>query len=123
MPSVSVYGRVKKRIFNPGRSKPSPNPNPHPRRPPSFEWRLNATIQKKRNKFRLVKVKVTDEQTVGEFVLLDQRKLGWLIVVGTRMGVGIISLVEEGSPTVGKIFQCSLETIKYEEEPNSYSHL
>ena len=77
----------------------------------------------KRNKIRLVKVKVTDEQTVGEFVLLDQRKLGWLIVVGTQMGVGIISLVEEGSPTVGKIFQCSLETIKYEEEPNSYSHL
>ena len=41
----------------------------------------------------------------------------------TPDGVGVVSLVEEGSPAVGLDFQCSGDTIKNEEEPNSYSLL
>ena len=88
MPSVSAYGRVQKRIFNPGR------PNA-PTNLISLDWRLNAplppthppTLRKKNKKKEIVRFKLSSQVSILLEILCscDQGMTGRLIVVGTKV--------------------------------------
>ena len=75
MPSVSAYWKSEVKNLQPGAHQPPPPPHP----PPSLDWYLNAKSKKKnerkRYKIRLIIVKVTGQQIVGDFVPLRPRKV------------------------------------------------